>query len=359
LGGPEGRLLLQGKTGSLFGTGSGASGGNGQVFKLTSSNGSWKETTLLKFNGSDGSIPLAGLIENSTGALFGTAGGGGSSADGVVFQLSKSGNKWVETVLHSFSGGSDGAEPTSDLVMDKDGALYGTTYMGGESSAGTVFVLTESGGIWKEKILHSFTNGGDGNYPQSGLYRSSAGDLYGTTTAGGAYGEGTVFELTQSGGKWTETVLYSFEGGSDGAQPEGVLVQGSKGIFYGTTSEGGAGGVGAVFKLSQSNGVWTESVIYSFKNNGSDGADPSSGLCWIGNALYGTTYAGGADNAGTVYQLSQSKGVWNETQLYAFGGEYDGSNPVAGLIVDSTGALYGTTWFGGRYGWGTVYEIVP
>ncbi len=362
-GNPGGRLLL--RSGSLFGTGGGPgySPYNGQVFELTPSGGSWKERTLLKFDGTDGTDPGAGLIQDSTGALYGTTFEGGVNGIGTVFKLAKSGGVWTENVLHSFGGGSDGWNPDCDLVRDSStGTLYGTTPGGGANGYGTVFDLTYSGGVWTYNVVHSFGSGSDGQYPVAGLHRDTGGALYGTTQIGGAYGHGTVFELALSGGVWTETVLWSFGStGGDGQYPSAVLVEGSKGAFYGTTAYGGAYGYGNVFKLAKSGGVWTETVLWNFEGGGSrDGAYPFAGLHLDSTgALYGVTEDGGDNGYGTVYELTYTGGSWTETVLYSFGGSGDGQNPFAALIEDSAGNLYGTTVYGGAYGYGIVFQITP
>jgi uncharacterized repeat protein (TIGR03803 family) len=196
-GGPFGRLLL--RSGSLFGTDAGyTSSDNGQVFELTPSGGSWKEKTLLRFDGTDGANPTAGLIQNSTGALYGTTNDAGAYSYGTVFKLAKSGGVWTETALWNFEGGSerDGATPYAGLHLDSTGALYGTTEFGGDNGYGTVFELTYSGGGWVETVLHSFGGSGDGQNPLGAVIEDSAGNLYGTASLGGAYGYGTVFQIT-------------------------------------------------------------------------------------------------------------------------------------------------------------------
>ena len=252
---------------------------------------------LYSFTGSDGSEPFAGLIADSSGNLYGTTqSGGASGGHGVVFKLSPSG---TETVLHTFTGGSDGGIPRAGLIADTGGNLYGTTAGGGASNAGTVFKLSPSG---TETVLYSFT-GSDGSGPFAGLIADSSGNLYGTTQSGGASGgHGVVFKLSPGG---TETVLYSFTGGSDGGTPRAGLIADSSGNLYGTTQFGGPGcggvGCGVVFKLSPSG---TETVLYSF--TGSDGSGPFPGLIADSSGnLYGTTLSGGASGGhGVVFKLT-------------------------------------------------------
>jgi uncharacterized repeat protein (TIGR03803 family) len=292
----------------------------------------------------------------------------------VVVLLVTAASSSTDNVLYSFAGGSDGTLPTSALVADKSGNLYGTTSEGGNSSAcgpfgdqpcGVVFQLTSSSGVWTESVIYSFTGGADGGTPYSGLLLDSAGNLYGTTNIGGASGQGTVFELTPgAGGTWTETVLHSFTGGSDGAYPRAGLIMKGKSLF-GTTAQGGAGttcgpfggSCGTVFKLTRGKAGWTEKVLYSFLGGG-DGGFPFAGLIMdkTGN-LYGTTTQYGATCCGTVFELERGKGGWAESTLYSFTGGADGSYPEGNLIFGSTKNLYGTTSVGGSNGVGTVFQL--
>ncbi|MGB8886031.1 MAG: choice-of-anchor tandem repeat GloVer-containing protein [Candidatus Korobacteraceae bacterium] len=331
------------------------------------------ESVLHSFdnNGTDGVNPYAGLIIDATGNLYGTTAGGGIHSLGMVFKLSpREGGGWTETVLHSFGHGTDGAGPYANLVMDAAGNLYGTTQLGGIHGTGTVFELSpEQGGGWTELVLHSFNdNGSDGSYPLAGLIMDAAGNLYGMTQQGGIHSCGgkncgTVFELSpRQGGGWTETVLHSFNNnGSDGANPQAGLTMDAAGNLYGTTYRGGIHSSGAVFELSpREGGGWTETVLHSF-GNGTDGATPDSGLIVdaAGN-LYGTTYFGGIHSDGTVFELSPREGGgWTETVLHSFGNGTDGMNPYAGLTIDATGNLYGTTVAGGLHSYGTAFELSP
>ena len=211
----------------------------------------------FNFNGTDGADPAAGLIFDAAGNLYGTTYGGGTYDWGTVFELTPAaGGGWTEKVLYSFLGGADGFFPAADLIFDAAGNLYGTTGYGGAYDNGTVFELTPTGGgDWTEKLLHSFSynlNGMDGTYPQAGLIFDAAGNLYGTTVGGGNYGGGTVFELTPTaGGNWTETVLHNFNrNGTDGADPYAGLIFDGAGNLYGTTSFGDVYGDGTVFQLT-------------------------------------------------------------------------------------------------------------
>jgi uncharacterized repeat protein (TIGR03803 family) len=320
------------------------------------------ETVLYSFCArsgcTDGSNPRAGLVLDTSGNFYGTTDVGGANNLGTVFEVSPSG---TETVLYSFctqSGCTDGYHPLAGLVLDTKGNLYGTTFDGGAHDGGTVFEVSPSG---TETVLYSFCSQSgcrDGYYPHADLVRDTKGNLYGTTQFRGAHGGGTVFEVSPSG---TETVLYSFcaqSGCTDGYHPRAGLVLDTNGNLYGTTYDGGANGEGTVFEVSPSG---TETVLHSFcaQSGCTDGSHPRADLILdtSGN-LYGTTYDGGANGKGTVFEVSPS-GI--ETVLHSFcaqSGCRDGSHPVAGLVLDATGNLYGTTYFGGK-GRGTVFKVSP
>ena len=382
--------LIFDNNGNLYGTTSQGGTGNcyngygdihcGTVFELSPiQGGGWTETVLYSFNwngnGTDGTAPLAGLIFDAAGNLYGTTYNGGTSADGTVFELTPAaGGTWTEKVLWSFGNGTDGTAPLAGLIFDAAGNLYGTTVSGGTYGNGTVFELTPAaGGTWTEKVLWSFGNGTDGYQPFAGLIFDAAGNLYGTTSEGGTYlYNGTVFELTPTaGGGWTEQVLHSFNyNGTDGVWPYAGLIFDAAGNLYGTTESGGGGtyGSGTVFELTPTGGGgWTEKVLHSFfcsPFNCTDGYSPRAGLIFdaAGN-LYGTTYNGGTYQYGTVFELTPAAGGgWTETVLYSFGNGTDGVGPVAGLIFDAAGNLYGTTAYGGTgvdglNEGGTVFEL--
>ncbi len=314
-------------------------------------------TTLHIFSGPDGVYPGSSLISDESGNLYGTTidGGSGYGSSGVmgqgygtVYKIDASGN---ETVVYSFGGGADGAYPFAGLVRDAAGNLYGTTSRGGSAGLGTVFKIDPSG---TETVLHSFTGGGDGAHPGQNdvLVRDAAGDLYGTTILGGALGVGTVFKIDPSG---YETVLHSFTGGADGAYPYAGLVRDAAGNLYGTAGNGGEG-YGTLFKIDPS-GNFT--VLHSY-NGGTDGGCPVAGLAGDAEGnFYGTTngcFFGG----GTVFKIDSSG---NETVLYRFSGVNAGGNPWAGVVRDASGNLYGTLDSGGSsncfLGCGLVYKIDP
>jgi uncharacterized repeat protein (TIGR03803 family) len=278
----------------------------------------------------------------------------------------------VPTLLHSFTGGSDGSGPVSTLIRDDAGNLYGATFSGGGhggfgQGSGTVFQLArDANGGWSERILYRFNGSSDGLNPYGALLLDGKGNLYGTTLGGGTHNLGTVYKLTpptSHGGAWTEKVLYSFAGGNDGEAPYAGVIADAKGNLYGTTSGGGGTNSGTVFKLSP-NGPsgWTESVLYTFGFLSGEGPYCRLVMDKNGN-LYGTTFRGGNNDGGTVFELSLVAGGWNITFIHhfanLFGGNGDGSEPFAGVIIDGSGNLYGTTLGGGTYSVGVVFELSP
>jgi uncharacterized repeat protein (TIGR03803 family) len=353
-GDPEAGLVRDALSGNLYGTTfSGGAYGSGTVFKVDTTG---IETVLYSFKGTpDGVGPHAGLVRE--GNLYGTTTQGGAYGYGTVFKVDKKGK---ETVLYSFTGaGGDGNYPYAGLVRDAlSGNLYGTTFYGGTYlNYGTVFKVDKTG---HETVLHSFTGGTDGGNPYAGLVRDAlSGNLYGTTFGGGDLtcnpptGCGTVFKVDATG---NETVLYSFTGGTDGGYPRAGLVRDAKGNLYGTTSGGGVQGYGTVFKVDTTG---TETVLYSFGATAGDGAEPWASLVRDAQGnLYGTTFDGGAYDYGTVFKVDK-KG--KETVLYSFtGARGDGYYPIAGLVRDAlSGNLYGTTVGGGVQGSGMVFKLTP
>jgi uncharacterized repeat protein (TIGR03803 family) len=324
--------------------------------------------TLYSFVGQpDGAQPEAGLVRDTTEDLYGTTSFGGTTGNGVVFKVDPAGN---ETILHSFAGSpTDGANPRADLILDATGNLYGTTPTGGISNAGTVFKVDTTG---KETVLYSFTGGTDGALPLGSLVQDATGNFYGTTSGGGATGNGVVFRLDSTG---METVLYSFTGEADGGNPRAGLILDASGNLYGTTSNGGVfnctsvgvsvekTGCGVVFKLDTKG---TETVLYSFAggSDGPDGANPTAKLVQDASGnFYGTTSAGAPGpcyvipmnppqpasdvHCGIVFKLDTTG---RETVLHSFAGGADGAGPFAGLVQDGAGNLYGTTQYGGNGG---------
>ncbi len=351
------------------------------------------EKVLYNFGAitNDGGVPLASLVRDGSGNLYGTTRFGGPNqitygvntvTAGTVFELSPgTGGTWTEKILYNFgASSSDGALPIADLVLDSKGNLYGTTIAGGAYGLGTVFELSPgTGGTWTEKILYSFgVSLADGKIPEAGVIFDSKGNLYGTTSVGGTTdttyggGYGTVFELSPgTGGTWTETILYNFSylSQTDGYFPEANLVFDGNGNLFGTTASGGAGqdleGGGTVFELvAQGGGGWTEKVLYNFGGGSPQGYLITGGIVLdsAGN-IYGVAHSGGNGFGldGTLFELSPgSGGTWTFNVLHSFGAyETDGINPNASLVFDASGDLYGTTYAGGASGYGTVFEMVP
>ena len=323
--------LISDASGDLYGTTHiGGKYGYGTVFELVkpTTGTTWKWELLHSFNdnGRDGFEPaFACLVLDSVGNVYGTTPSGGANGAGIVFELVKptTGEPWVEKILHSFEGNpKDGANPSAGLAFDGNGNLYGTTTHGdsnGLYNAGTVFELshTLSGGWNYVGVLHNFSNDtGDGSEPGYGslVYDALNEVFYGTTTSGGANSLGTVFELSSNGSEgWNESVLYSFGSPStDGVFPYSGLTLDTLGNLYGTTSQGGTGGgtgigPGTVFELSPNGSeAWSETLLHSFTNNGTDGFEPYAGVvldAFTGN-LYGTTPGGGTYTYGTVYEVT-------------------------------------------------------
>jgi uncharacterized repeat protein (TIGR03803 family) len=278
---------------------------------------------------------------------------------GTVYELMKSGKRYRERVLYRFQGAPDGNFPQYEtLLADANGVLYGTTYIGGtgpgSQGLGAVFELTPSGRGYSEKIIYSFGSNDGGGGPLSGVISDARGNLYGTASGGPLYGNGEVYKLVPSGSSYKRKVLYAFQNnGNDGNQPWGALVRGRHGVLYGTTSAGGAYGFGTIFSLIPAQNKYTERVIYGFGTNANDGKYPLTGLSFDGrNTFYGTTSQGGATGNGTVFKLSSSR----ESTLYNFGAAPDGSSPESPLLL-RRGELYGTTFYGGSAHLGTIYQL--
>jgi uncharacterized repeat protein (TIGR03803 family) len=309
---PSSSLAID-SAGTLYGTSSGGGlYGYGTVFKLGySQSHGWSDKVLhsFNFNGKDGYVPQGGgPILDKNGNLYGSTPSGGIYNLGTVFELSpKAGGGWSETLLHSFGDHTDGVSPFGSLILDAAGNLYGTTLSGGAHGCGTVFeLIRRTGGGWMEKILHNFNNKAyDGCYPAAGLVFDAAGNIYSTTQAGGTYNNGTVFELSpQLTGNWTKTLLHSFDYMTDGISPNAGVTFDGDGNLYSTTQGGGAYGSGTVFELSPAVGAgWTVTVLHSF-GSGADGASPTGGIVRdaAGN-LYSTTQAGGTYSYGTVFEI--------------------------------------------------------
>jgi len=373
VGGDPQAGLIKDAAGNLYGTTAfGGPRSGGAVFELTpTQGGTWTLKLLHAFISGihDGQRPQAGLTLDAAGNLYGTTywGGAYTTLGGTVFELlPQAGGGWKEKQLHSFGGASeDGLNPQAGVIFDPAGNLYGTTMSGGAYNLGTVFeLIPQSGGGWKEKLLHTFQNNGtDGFVLLAGLTFDAHGNLYGATAIGGAYDAGTVFELMPTPhGPWREKILHNFNRTGDGNFPYGTLIFDAAGNLYGTTTQGGSYGWGTVFELTPgAGGNWTETVLHNFNNDAIGGYYPYSSLIFdaAGN-LYGTTEAGGTYEGGTVFELTAAGGNWTETVLHSFNNNgSDGYLPLGSLILDDAGNLYGTTDEGGTTGYGTVFEVTP
>jgi uncharacterized repeat protein (TIGR03803 family) len=349
--------VIEDAAGTLYGTTfEGGSSGYGAVFKVDTAG---TEAVLYSFcsqtNCADGDAPSTPLSRDWAGNIYGTTYFGGTSSNcrngcGTVFKIDTAGN---ETVLHSFAGGaSDGCGPYQGL-RDDAGTLYGTTYGCGASGYGTIFKVDRAGNF---KLLHNFSGGkSDGAYPYFGrLTMDKAGNLYGVSSRGGASGNGVLYKLSKNG---TFTVLHRFGRGTDGCLPAGSVVQDKAGNFYGTTSFCGSSNYGTIWKVSK-NGK--ETVLHNFAGGSSDGCNPAAGVSRDSKGnLYGVTYGCGANNYGVLYELSAS-GTF--TLLHTFGGA-DGRVPYGEVRMTTTGTLFGTAQYGGTghcfYGCGTLWSYVP
>jgi len=354
--------LTMDRAGNLYGTAAYGGGGGGTAFKLSHRSSGWALNPLHSFaGGSDGANPYAGVVFGPDGSLYGTTYSGGGGDGGTVFNLKPPAAAcktalcpWTETVLYGLANPGLG-----DLIFDQADNLYGTTLGGGLNSYGTAYKLAPSDGGWTGSILYSFTGGGDGALPYAGLIFDRVGNLYGTTYSGGSRW-GTVFQLTPSGSGWTETVLYNFQNGGDGRFPTAGLIFDPSGNLYGSTSDGGSGCCGTIFELTPSGGSWTYSLVYSFTGTEYDQCGPWGTLVMdaAGN-LYGTTNCDGANGDGNIFKLTPGGGGWTYTDLYDFTGGSDGVYPHGNVVFDANGNLYGTAPYGGAYGKGVVWEITP
>lgn len=338
-------------------------------------------SVIHNFTGNDGSDPTGGLTIDAGGNIYGTTfgdfGGRCGNQCGTVFKMKNTGQGWVLTTLYKFAGDADGANPWAGVVFGPDGALYGTAEFGGyscpsddfnESGCGTVFRLTppprvcsSSNCPWKETVLYRFAGGStDGAFPMSRVSFDQSGNLYGTTLSGGHFTPctyfgwcGTIFKLTHSNGSWTESIPYRFTGGSDGASPYAGLTPDSAGNFYGVTTFGASGNNGTVFQL-------TPDGLNTLVELPSNASEPQGDVIFdpAGN-LYGTT--GDSSNGGgaAVFEMTPSAGAWNFSLLYNFGGSLNGDGPNSGLVRDGAGTLYGTTHAIGSHYMGSVFKLTP
>ncbi len=351
---PYGGPILD-RLGNLYGTTYlGGKYGAGSVYRLSPNGSSWTYASLYSFKaGFDGSGPAFGsLALDANGALFGTTEGGGYF--GTAFEVCACPGR--EVVVHRFGTGTDGAQPIGGVVLDSTGNVYGTTSLGGAFGNGTVFEAKRSGQTWIESVIYSFTGGTDAVNPVAGVTLDAHGNLYGTASTGGAFGIGAVYKLTRSSSGWTESILYSFQGQSDGQNPVGGVVLDGAGNLYGTTFDGGINGGGTVYRLSPSGPGWTFKTIYSF--TGGYGG-PYNKLTLANGSIYGFTNAEGANGLGSVFKLTPGKSGWTFTDLHNFAGGNDGGSPYGSVAVDSAGNVFGTAVIGGTQNQGIVFEITP
>ncbi len=337
----------------------------GVVFELSRRSFSgWVLSGGYAFHGYDGACPAGEVAIGADGAVYGTTefGGPGQQAScaegegyGVVYRVRRPTNvtgQWTETVLHAFTGGADGRNPTGPVVFDAEGNLYLTTTVGGINNNGVVAEFTPGQGDWTENVLYSFTGGSDGGYPIGGVTFDHTGNIYGT--AGSSQGS-QVFQLTLSNGVWTKNTLHQFEHGVNGE-----LIFDPSGNLYGTT--GGGYDSSTVFMLSPAGAGWDYSVIYSFE--GPTGCGPAAGVIMdAAGKLYGTTFCDGAYQRGSVFKLTPSGGGWTYTSLHDFTGGSDGGFPYDRLAFDVNRNLYGTASSGGTGCYyddcGVIFEITP
>jgi uncharacterized repeat protein (TIGR03803 family) len=363
-GGSDGANPLAGLTvdrfGNLYGTAQNGGLGYGSAFELKHTASVWTYQVLYSFaSGSDGAGPVARLIAGPLGRLYGTTpqGGGGG---GTVFDLGSSPkhDPRKERAIYRFLNSGFGSQPSSgDLTFDAAGNIYGTTSYGGSSNNGTVFKLNRTPRGWRETVLRSFGAVGDGAVPVGGVVLDGAGNLYGTTSAGGTYGYGTVFALTPSASGWRETILHNFQEQSDGAVPYAGLTFDSLGNLYGAATEGGTAGGGTIFELTPSASGWTFNVVFSVPGWGISGTFRTVVVDASGN-IYGTTHCDGAYSQGSAFELTRSGSTWSYTALHDFTGGADGGFVFSNPAFDRHGNVFGTTQVGGA-GFGVVWEISP
>lgn len=366
--------LVQGANGRLYGANvTGGPAHVGQVFELAPSTaGHWNRKVLHSFHGPDGKWPIAELIMDAAGNLFGITESAGPAGAGTVFELSPDGlGNWGGRILYNFTAPNDPTNAISTLLMDTQGNLYGAGQIGGTLGGGAVFQL--AAGTWAETVLHNFDFAVEGGQPLAGVVMDTQGNLYGTTSVGSTFNCGSVYQLTQSGGVWTPHVIYEFAGGDDGCTTFGTLTIDPQGNLFGTTRGGGTSNFGIAYEISPgSGGSWIKTTLYNFKG-GTDGRWPIGGviLDTQGN-LFGTTQFGGGGGkcpdpfnpprnvfCGTVFKLSPVAGGWQETILHSFADRHegDGAEPTGRLLLDVQGNIFGTTQYGGFEGGGTAFEI--
>jgi uncharacterized repeat protein (TIGR03803 family) len=377
-------------SGNMYGTTFFGDQATGTAYKISHHSGGWLLVPLYYFTTmADGVIPYDQPVFGPDGALYLTVAFGGVGPCSTYNNTTGCGalvtlrplptppptplTPWRDTPIYKFTGGADGANPYSaQIIFDAAGNLYGTTFNGGSSlcsgGCGVVYKMTKTNGTWNETVLYSFTSGTDGSHPWSGVTLDSAGNLYGTTTAAGTYGYGTIFKLTPSGGGYTFSTLYAFHGQTDGGVPFSGLTFDASGNLYGATSTYGSGNGGTIYKLTPSGGGWNFSTAYTFSGpSGGFNPGPVANLTFDAQGnIYGTTHLDGASNYGSVFKLTPNGGGWNYTSLHDFTGGLDGGYPRCAVSFDSSGNMYGTASEGGSGNpvncvgsCGVVWQITP
>ena len=325
---------------------------------------------IFSFDEEEGEYADTDLDTDGAGNIYGTTVLGGEFGGGTVFRLSPTANGWEHTILYSFTGGADGGEPYKGVTLDSAGNLYGTAVTGGsgscEGGCGVAYKLTNNGGTWTQTVIHAFNGGEDGSGPGARLTVDSTGDVYGMAPTGGAFGAGTIYRIREAHpGAWKFGVIHAFTGGDDGGTGSAGRMILRRGHLYGAATTGGSFGSGVVYELwprepGERAGEWHFRTRYSFRGQ-PDGSFPYGALLFDSSgSLYGTTYYGGTNGVGAVYKLSPSTaGEWNESVLYSFKDDgIDGNSPIANLVFGGGSNLYGTTSEGGL-GSGVIFKLSP
>ena len=371
--------LVMDASGNLYGSsGLGGAHSEGSIYKLTPSGTGWTETNLFDFaGGSAPGQPSGPIIFDAAGNIYGVSQSGGVKNNGTVYELSPTSSGYVLTNQYNFLGGSDGNWPTGSLAFDANGNIYGTTFQGGGGTGqscfggcGVVFQITPSSSGWTEKVIYAFTGGADGAAPGGNLLIDKLGSVYGSaanggSTACGSSGCGTVFRLIPNAGSWHFAVIHSFQGKVGGAVPVSLAFDSATNII-GAAQNGGSicttgAGCGVIFKLTRptGSGFWKETVLHPFTAK-NDGQLPDAVTIDSNGNIFGTCFFGPWNGEGVVWEVSPSGTGYTFSVLAGFSDvTADGAQPDAGVIVDPSGNLFGTTAGGGAFDHGTVFELSP